>query len=306
MAVHKPTFRALLLVGLIAPGGSGTLARGQILHASGDRPSFEVASIKLWKRTPSPPPPPDGANLPGTAVPVKVMKVAPVDAGPPPADQVHMILPISLLIASAYNLPVGSEERRILGGPDWLRQDIDQFEIQAKIEDSEYAAMKKMTPAQQHERVALMEQSLLADRFRLKVHFETREMPVYALVVAKSGAKLNPAKTGESTRISTLANGQEREMTAIAVTLEQFVRSPLLTGPAGGQSVVDQTGLKGAFDFTLQWTPELAASAGAREVGADGPSLFTAIREQLGLLLAPSKAPVEVIVIEHIEQPSAN
>ena len=233
------------------------------------------------------------------------MKVAPVDAGPPPTDRVHMILPISILITSAYNLPVGSESR-ILGGPDWLRQDIDQFEIQAKIEDSEYAAMQKMTLAQQHERVALMEQSLLADRFRLKVHFETREMPVYALVVAKSGAKLNPAKNEQPSRISTLGNQQGSEMTAIGVTLEQFVRSPLLTGAAGGRPVVDQTGLKGAFDFTLKWTPEqLSASAAAKEV-ADAPSFFTAIREQLGLLLVPSKAPVEVIVIDHIEQPSAN
>jgi uncharacterized protein (TIGR03435 family) len=304
MVVHKLTFRVLLLVGLMAPFGNGTLASGQILHPTGDRPSFEVASIKPFKRTPSPPPPPDGSNLPGAAVAVKVMKVAPVDAGPPPNGRIHVIIPISILITSAYNLPVGSESR-ILGGPDWLRQDIDQFEIQAKIEDSEYAAMQKMTPAQQHERVALMEQSLLADRFKLKVHFETREMPVYALVVAKSGAKLSPAKNGESSRISTLANGQGREMTAIGVTLEQFVLSPLVTGPAG-RLVVDQTGLKGAFDFTLKWTPDLLASATAKDVGADSTSFFTAIREQLGLLLVPSKAPVEVIVIDHIEQPWAN
>ncbi len=98
------------------------------------------------------------------------MKVAPVDAGPPPANRVHAILPVSILITSAYNLPVGSESR-IIGGPDWLRQDIDQFEIQAKIEDSEYAAMRRMTLAQQRERVALMEQSLLADRFKLRGAF---------------------------------------------------------------------------------------------------------------------------------------
>jgi bla regulator protein blaR1 len=290
-----------------------TLANGQILHATADRPSFEVATIKPWRRTPSPPP--ESPNLPATGAPVKVVKVAPVDAGPPPAtDRVHMILPIEILIESAYNLPVGSG--RILGGPAWLRQDIDQFEIQAKIEDSEFASIKKMTPAQQHERVALMEQSLLADRFKLKVHFESREMPVYALEVAKSGAKLSPAKKapgggngkgGESSRISTLGNAQETEMTAVAVTLEQFVVSPLLTGAAGGKPVVDQTGLKGAFDFTLKWTPDqLAAPPDAKDAGADGPSLFTAIREQLGLMLVPSKAPVEVIVIDHIEQPTEN
>jgi uncharacterized protein (TIGR03435 family) len=151
-----------------------------------------------------------------------------------------------------------------------------------------------------------MEQSLLADRFKLKVHFETREMPVYALVVAKSGAKLNPARNEELSRVSTLGSQQSSEMTAFGVTLGQFVVSPLLTG-AAGRPVVDQTGLKGAFDFTLKWTPEqLSPSAAAKEAGADVPSFFTAIREQLGLQLIPSRAPVEVIVIDHIEQPSAN
>jgi len=297
LVVPTLTFRVLFLAGLIAPVENGTFASGQILHATGDRPSFEVATIKPWQRTPSPPPP-DAR--------VKVTKVAPGDADPPPTDRLHMILPISILITSAYNLPVGSESR-IFGGPDWLRQDIDQFEIQAKIEDSEYAVMQKMTPAQQRERIALMEQSLLEDRFGLKVHFETREMAVYALEVAKGGAKLHPAKNEESSRISTLGTEQVSEMSAVAVTLEQFALSPLLTGAAGGRPVVDQTGLKGAFDFTLKWTPEqLAASAAAKEVGADAPSVFTAIREQLGLLLVPSKAPMEVIVIDHIEKPSAN
>jgi len=286
MIVHKPTFRLFSLIGLLAFGAaSSRLARGQILHATGDRPSFEVATIKPWKR---PPPPPSDITIP-----VKVMKMAPVGADGPPADRLDMILPISILITSAYNLPVGSESR-IIGGPDWLRQDIDQFEIQAKIEDSDYAAMQKMTPPQQREQVALMEQSLLADRFTLKVHFETREMPVYALVVAKGGPKLTAAKNDESSRISTLGNQQGSEMTAVAVTLGQFAVSPLLTGAAGGRPVVDQTSLKGAYDFTLKWAPD---------IGADTPSFFTAIQEQLGLQLVPSKAPVEVIVIDHIEQP---
>jgi hypothetical protein len=144
----------LVLIGAIALcPQSGRLARGQISHATGGRPSFEVATIKPWRRTPPPPP------LDGTA-PAKVMKMAPVGEGPPPTDRVHMIWPIAILITSAYNLPVGSGHR-IIGGPDWLRQDIDQYEIQAKIDDSEYAAMQKMTPAQQREQVALMEQSLL-------------------------------------------------------------------------------------------------------------------------------------------------
>jgi bla regulator protein blaR1 len=203
-------------------------------------------------------------------------------------------------------MPVGSGSR-ILGGPDWLRQDIDQFEIHAKIEDSEYAAMRKMTPAQQHERVALMEQSLLAGRFRLRVHFETREMPVYALAAAKGGPKLTPARDGESGGISTVGNEQGMKMTAVAVTLDQFALSPLLTGWAGGRPVLEQTGLKGLYDFTLTWAPEqLGASETAKNGVADGPSLFTALQEQLGLRLIPSKAQVEVIVVDHVEPPSAN
>jgi uncharacterized protein (TIGR03435 family) len=217
-----------------------------------------------------------------------------------------MILPAALLIASAYNLPVGSENR-LVRGPGWLRQDTDQYEIQAKIDDSLYAAMRKMTPAQQREQVALMEQSLLADRFKLQVHFETVEMPVYALVAAKGGPKLTPASDGESSRLSTVGNEQGMKMTAIAVTLDQFALSPLLTGPAGGRPVVDQTGLKGPYDFTLTWAPEqLAASETAKNGAADAPSLFTAMQEQLGLRLIPSKAQVEVIVVDHVEPPSAN
>jgi bla regulator protein blaR1 len=304
MPVYRPCLRVLLLTGLLAAGAGGKLVHGQILHASGDRPAFEVATIKPWKRTPSPPP------MDGTT-PVKIMKASPVGGGGQPTNRVHMILPAALLIASAYNLPAGSENRILQGpnwqGPNWLRQDIDQYEIQAKIEDFLFAAMQKMTPAQQREQVALMEQSLLADRFKLKVHFETREMPVYSLIVVKSGAKLTPAKDGESIRLSTVSNGQGREMTAIAVTLDQFVLSPLLTGPADGRLVVNKTGLKGSYDFTLKWESEqFAASDAVKNLGAEAPPFLTAIQEQLGLKLVPSKALVEVIVVDHIEPPSTN
>lgn len=271
---------------------------GQILHVSGLLPSFEVATIKPWKpRLSTPPPPSDG-----TTAPRKVMKVDPGRLGGQPTDRVHMILPIGILIEQAYNLPVGS--KRIVGAPDWLGT--DQYEIQAKIEDSLYTAMQKMTLAQQREQVYLMEQTLLADRFKLKVHFETREMPVYALVIAKGGPKLTPAKDGESSRLVTLPdNEQETEMTASAVTLDQFVHSPLWGG--GGRLVVDQTGLKGTYDFTLKWRSEqLIASGAGQESGVDAPSVFTAIQEQLGLRLVPSKAQVEVIAIDHVEKPSEN
>jgi uncharacterized protein (TIGR03435 family) len=208
---------------------------------------------------------------------------------------VHSILTARLLIAFAYNVPFGFERVRVVGGPDWLGS--DDYEIQAKIEDSVYAAMQKMDPAQQQEQVSLMEQSLLADRFKLKVHFETREMPVFALVIAKGGPKLTPAKDGESTRLSVHQN----EMTATAITLDQWTHSPFL----GGRVIVDQTGLTGAYDFTLTWEQSVASGAG-QEGGTDAPSLFTAVQEQLGLKLVPTKGPVEVIVVDSIERPSAN
>ena len=275
---------------------------GQILHSSGPLPSFEVATIRPWKPMPRPPLPPSDAS---TLFP-KVMKVSPVGGGGQPTDRVHFIGQAALLIASAYNLPVSSEGRRIVGVPDWLNSEADRYEVKAKIEDSLYVAMQKMTPAQQREQVALMEQSLLADRFKLKIHFETREMPVYALVVAKSGPKLTPAKDGEASKLSSLNNRQGSEITAQAVTFDQFVHSPLWT-PIGGRLVMDQTSLKGTYNFTLRWTSEQLVSQGAGpESGADAPSLFTAIQEQLGLKLLPTKGPVEVIVIDHVERPSEN
>ena len=266
----------------------------QILHPTDPLPSFEVATIKPWHRTP-PPPLPDGA--PATQ---KIAKIDPGSGVPQLRPQLHMILPIEILITSAYNLRPGSG-KRIIGGPEWLRQDIDQFEIQAKIDDTQFAAMQKMTPTQQREQIALMEQSLLADRFKLKVHFETRELPIYTLVIAKGGPKLTPAKEGEPTRLSAVTNGQ---LTATAVTIDQFAHSPLLGPATHGQPVIDQTGLKGTYDFTLNSGPEQPATPDAP--AETDPPMFTAIQQQLGLKLVPSKGPVEVIVIDHIEQPSAN
>jgi bla regulator protein blaR1 len=295
---RKIAIQVLGLLAVAGPVASGVVGmvsvHGQILHASGPLPSFEVATIKPWRRPPDPPRPPDGMTDPKSALPDKI---APGNGGGQATDRVRSILSARLLVAFAYNVPFGFERIRVVGGPDWLSS--DDYEIQAKIEDSQYVAMQKMTPAQQREQVNLMEQSLLAERFKLKVHLETREMPAYALVIAKGGPKLSPAKDGESPRLSVHAN----EMTATATTLDQWIHSPFL----GGRTVVDQTGLKGTYDFTLTWSEQSVASGiGQEESGTDAPSLFTAVQEQLGLKLVPTKAPVDVIVIDHIERPSEN
>jgi bla regulator protein BlaR1 len=219
----------------------------------------------------------------------------------PRTDRVQFIGQIGLLIMDAYNLPVGSDSR-IVKGPKWMDSEADRYEVEAKIDATLFAAMQGMTPEQQHEQVALMEQSLLAERFKLKVHFEVRgETPVYALVVARGGSKLTPAKDGEPTKLSSLKN----EITAQAVTLDQFAHSPLWT-PIGDRLVVDHTGLTGAYDFTLKWRADPLDASNVVQGANDLPPLFDAIEDQLGLRVVSSKAPLEVIVIDHIERPSAN
>jgi len=294
----KIVVQMLGLLAIAAPVAFGIVrvvsVHAQILHANGPLPSFEVATVKPWQRPPAPPPPaPSESTAPPK--PVGPARIAPGNGGGQRTDRVHTILPAQLLIAFAYNVPFGFEGKRVLGGPEWMAN--DQYEIQAKIEDSLYAAMQKMTPAQQREQVDLMEQSLLAERFKLKVHFETREMPAYTLVIAKGGPKLTAAKDGEVSRLS-----MGNEMTATATTIDQWIHSPFM----GGRTVVDQTGLTGAYDFTLTWSEQTVVSGAGQESGTDAPSLFTAVQEQLGLKLVPTKAPVEVIVVDHVEKPSEN
>jgi bla regulator protein blaR1 len=286
-----------ILLGVLVSIPAAGPAYAQILHAAAPLPSFEVATVKPVQPRPVPPPPPPGVtdNRPPPPRMIGIGKL-----GGQRTDQVHLNSSAQLLILFAYNLPFGSERTRIVGGPDWL--DSTQYEIQAKIDASQFAAMQKMTAEQQREQVDLMEQSLLAERFHLKLHFETREMPVYALVVAKGGPKLTPAKDGELNSILSFHS----EMTAKAVTLGDFAQSSLWT-PIGGRLVIDQTGLKGTYDFTLNWSQEQAAAPEPGKENAPALSpIFTAIQQQLGLKLVPAKAPIEVIVIDSIDRPSEN
>ncbi len=228
--------RVLAVFGVLA---TGVPAYSQISPDSYPHPSFEVVSIRPWQPGPdlAPPPPPDGAMASQNAH----ERVAPLGNGLT-SDRVGMTLSARMLIALAYGLPPGSDNR-ILGGPDWMGS--DTYEIQAKIEDSLFATLRTKTPPQQREEFALMEQSLLADRFKLKAHIEKREMPLYALVIAKGGPKLTLAKDGESTKLSLVDLGGKFQMTATAVALDTWIHSPFLLG----RTVVDQTGLKGYMTF---------------------------------------------------------
>jgi len=153
-----------------------------------------------------------------------------------------------------------------------------------------------------------MLQSLLTERFGLVVHHETQEKPGYALVVARNGPKLPPPVDDRSILFSRTANG-DVTLTAKGATLSQLA-SALSSNLE--QTVVDNTGLEGRFDVSMQWTPDRPLRSKSGELippptdAVPGPSIFTAIQEKLGLKLESRKIPVDVIVIDRAEHPSAN
>jgi len=184
--------------------------------------------------------------------------------------------PLKTLVCFAYQL----RDHQVTGGPGWF--DLEPFDITAKADG----------PAS-YQQLQIMVQTLLADRFQLKFHRETKEQPIYALVLAKNGPKLkqagNPGRgVGFGARGSLNGNGTDMATFASA-----------LSGKLG-RSVVDRTGLQGFYDFLLTWTPDEA------QADTPGPSLFTAIQEQLGLRLESIKGPVEILVVDHAERPSEN
>ena len=274
----------------------------QILHATAPLPSFEVATIK--------PQAPFTFTMHAPAGGEKVISQmvftgpsAPNGKPPSPTDRVSLHVTPAMLIAMAYNLQLPSEGR-IVGGPDWLKS--DNYEIQAKIPDALFADMQKMPPAKSREQRLLMEQSLLATRFNLKVHFETRDMPVYALVAAKGGPKLTPAKDGEQENISVSGDAGGSELKASAAKLDDLVRLLQMQPDISGRMLINQTELSGTYNFALKWGREQASGSDNGTPASDAPSFFTALQEQLGLRLVPTKAPVEVIVIDHIDHPTEN
>jgi uncharacterized protein (TIGR03435 family) len=224
------------------------------------------------------------------------------------------------LISMAY----GVKEFQVTGGPGWI--DSDRYDIDAKEEDSEAEAARKLPPDKANGRNELMIQALLADRFHLKVSHETKELPVYAIVVAKNGPKLHEAKPGDTYPNGIkgpdgVAHGGMMRMGAGQLTGQGLQMGALATmlSQQLGRTVLDQTGLKGQYDISLQWTPEageglmFGGPGGGPPPGdnptpleATDPSIFTALQEQLGLKLDSTKGPVEIIVIDHVEQPSEN
>lgn len=251
---------------------------------------------------------------------VQPFEVASIKPTPPGDDRMSIFLSHGTftikaqtakdIVKFAYDVKT---EGQLSGGPSWINS--EKFNIEAKEESSVAETLQKLPPDQQMAQVRLMLQELLADRFKLKVSHQTKDLPIYALVVAKGGPKLTPTEvTGPEPRkrfVQLMGPGQFS-----GTNIGTDVIANLLSGqPDVGRLVVDQTELKGSYDWTLKWSPELpgAKPTNDNHANADGPppdtsgvSLFTALQEQLGLKLESKRGPVDTIVIDNIDKPSEN
>jgi uncharacterized protein (TIGR03435 family) len=197
------------------------------------------------------------------------------------------------LITFAYN----ARDYQFVNLPSWISS--EHYDLSYTPDKPEAGPSPKMTnqemEAQFHRQQQRM-QAVLRDRFGLVLKAETREMPVYALTVAKGGPKLQPPKDPKApTHMSTSIN----QVTGVSVPLNMLTTS---LSALLGRFVRDETGLSGQYDFELKWTPD------SQPVNPDDPgaSIFTAIQEQLGLKLEARRGPVPVFVVEKIQKPEAN
>jgi uncharacterized protein (TIGR03435 family) len=232
---------------------------------------------------------------------------------------------LRMLIGAGYGTPQPRPSFEIVGGPAWL--DTDRFDVVAKA-----AGNTVPGPSGPPAEMFLMIQKLLADRFHLVTHGESRELPVYALVMARADGKM-----GEHLRITgtdcaaLMAPGRAGGPPPSPGPGSPFCGVRSAPGRLAGGSatmaiftnvlsrqvnrvVLDRTGLTASYDFELEWTPDQmpqgsddAARPGALPAPpADGPSFFTALQEQLGLKLDSTKGPVNVLVVDRAEPPSAD
>ena len=253
------------------------------VSASGQAPAFEVASIK--------------PSAPGTSRGLGPARGRFVQSGT-----------LKQLIQMAYRRG-GYEVRTVSGGPKWL--DVDRFDVNAAVDQKWSLPQLYLPDGKGSAGIAyVMLRSLLADRFKLVVHTESQQLPVFALVAAKRDGSLGPqlhrsdvdcaavnaemAKTGRA--VPPKAAGQmspcttrssQSHLAANAMTMSQLAE---MLSPTVGRDVEDKTGLPGNFDLTLDWMDDL--------------SIFTAVQEQLGLKLQPARGPVDVIVVDHAEPPT--
>jgi uncharacterized protein (TIGR03435 family) len=227
-------------------------------------------------------------------------------------DEITMTnVPLALVVYYAYNI---NNENLVSGLPDWAWS--ERYDVTAKVAPSDLATYRSLANQQR----AAMLQTVLADRCHLQVHRDSKDLPVYALIVGNGGARLKQAPPNDSTAVTpkpspngfshgaTISatgpgelNGNAATMADLALTLSNIESKSL------GRLVVDRTGLTGKYNFTLQTEPlPPAASDGEGTQQDAAASLIVALQQQLGLKLQPETAPTTYLVIDHMERPSPN
>lgn len=195
------------------------------------------------------------------------------------------------LVADAY----GKDLPNVLGGPAWI--DSQQYDVNATFEESFAAKLSSLSPKDRMDQIFLMLRSAIEQRFGLKTHDETRVVPVYALLVAKGGPKFGAAPPLVSAEVAHEVRAKYNgHLWTVSREPMSFLALQLSRVPDVGRNVIDQTGLKGDYRFNFDWSSKTDPDV----------SVFTALKEQLGLTLEPTKSPVDFLVIDSIERPSEN
>jgi bla regulator protein BlaR1 len=262
-------------------------------------------------------------SQPSEALAFEVASVKPNKSGSP--REPSMILPggrftatnntVRALILNAYG--IFSSPYLLSGGPSWI--DSERYDVEARAEAGAILANAPNTVLL--EKTRLMLRTLLADRFHLSVRRETKEMPVYELVVSKNGPKLNKSAQEQDCDALTACHGfsgNPMRLTGTGVDMADLV---LQLSYRLGRPVLDKTVIQGLFDIKLQWNPFVGRSRPAGDTqrspeaeARDGPrpdpdtlpAVFEALEQQIGLKLVAAKGPVDVFIVEHVERPSGN
>lgn len=275
------------LLGAVFLGGTVPV-RAQLQSGAASSPVFEyeVASIKL--------------NVSGGAS---------INVRNSPDGYSATNVPVQTLMQWAF----GVQSHQMIAAPAWFAS--ERYDIEAKMDPAVADALQKLSVDDRRTARQHMLQALVLDRLKMTIHRETRELPIYSLVIGKGGPKLQETKPtapgvpvprgGVSVRTSRNGRGPIT-LTVLHCTNTEL---PGIFVPHVGRTVVDKTGLTSVYDFTLQFMPDdggVVTGSATQEEEPTLPSIFTAIQEQLGLKLESGKGPVEVIVIDHVERPSGN
>ena len=270
---------AIIIAAIQAPGQSGVPPKLQ----------FDVVSIKLDR---------SGAQH-------GYLQIS------PDGDRIIVVnAPMYRIVSFAFNF---QRNDLVLGAPEWAHN--ERYDMEAKVAPADLPAFHALNFVQQK----AMLQKVLIERCKMHALIQKKEIPVYALIVNKDGMKMHEIKPGDSLPVVRDASGKvvdewdliqkHGEVHGRAVPMDAFMYA--LSNISVGRQVIDRTDLKGLYDFDLVWTPEEdgdgQTKGAADDTGtsdASRTSIFTAIQEQMGLRLAPEKAPVDALVVEHIERPS--